>query len=361
MRPKKKINQTDIARALGISNVSVSNALAGRKGVSTDLILKVRRTAAEMGYEMGKDEADGPPDRLLVVTPDRWSADRAERFTKTVQEQGFQPEYYTLDEALSGACAQAERCPGILIPEPLPSEELLALWEKAVGPVVGAGFFDRRVPMDYVTDDGFHGAQAVVQYLRGKGYERILYVKPDADGSASWAEAAMREDRLLGYRSERYLETLHRGQIAEQAQPFDTEEEHVLTLRELRRCIRARAADGKEPDGAEQDSAEQDSVKQDGEKPLRTAFFCGDMETAYALLDMLARKQIRVPEDAAVVGYRAGAEPCPQGRGPVTAYENDEKRLLEQCCAVLRNRRSRRETAEGVHLVSGEITEGGTA
>ena len=50
MRPKKKVKLQDIAEALGISVVTVSNALAGRKGVSEALRGEIVETAAAMGY-----------------------------------------------------------------------------------------------------------------------------------------------------------------------------------------------------------------------------------------------------------------------------------------------------------------------
>ena len=48
---KKAVRLSDIAKRLDVSTVTVSNALAGQKGVSEELREKIRSTAAEMGYQ----------------------------------------------------------------------------------------------------------------------------------------------------------------------------------------------------------------------------------------------------------------------------------------------------------------------
>lgn len=348
MRPRKKINQTDIAKALGISSVSVSNALAGRKGVSEDLTRKVRQKAVNMGYEAGAS-AEGAPRELLLAAPSGGqSAERADCFQKILQGQGFQVRRRTACELLDRARAsELQNCAGILVFEALPAGELLALREKSKGPVVGVGFFDSRVPIDYVMDDGFHGAQSMVQYLRGRGYERIFYVKPEERGAAADAEAAARDDRLLGYRSEIYLETLHRGLTMNQAQPFDIGAgKEILTRAEALEFAGTRRAPGRE--------------RKAGENP-HTVLFCGDAGTALDLLSDLAGRQIRVPDDVAVAGYAVGEDQCRQAKkARLTVYESDEKTLLDQCVEVIRSRGRGREESGKLHLVSGEIIEGST-
>ncbi len=357
MRPKKKINQMDIANALGISNVTVSNALAGRKGVSDDLIRKVRQTAAEMGYEAGKsspgkDGADDCSDFVVIVTrnggTDGVSGCLTEWLTKQLRAWRFRVRYCAVDEISGEEDAKKdsfENCLGILVPMPLATEELLFLRKKNERPVIGIGFFDPRVPIDYVVDDGFHGSQLMVQYLRGKGYERILYVKPDEDSSVTEVQKAMWEDRLSGYRSELYLETMNCGRTVEQASPFDAEEvQSILTVKEAQTYLESRQDTDRKHAAAEQP---------------RTVFFCGDMKTACALQDCLAGRRTAVPDEPAIAGYLTGWEPDPrtEERQGIMAYENSEGRLLEQCCALLRGGCDGRKRLGEVHLVLGEITE----
>ena len=50
MGQKKSVKMEDIAEALGVSIVTVSNALKGKKGVSDSLRKKIADTAEKMGY-----------------------------------------------------------------------------------------------------------------------------------------------------------------------------------------------------------------------------------------------------------------------------------------------------------------------
>ena len=58
------VKMKDIAAAVGVSVVSVSNALAGRKGVSDDVRLRVEKAAKELGYDFKKN--DIPRGQLLA-------------------------------------------------------------------------------------------------------------------------------------------------------------------------------------------------------------------------------------------------------------------------------------------------------
>ena len=49
---RKEVRLADIAKQLGVSVVTVSNALAGQKGVSEELRTKIKQVAAEMGYQV---------------------------------------------------------------------------------------------------------------------------------------------------------------------------------------------------------------------------------------------------------------------------------------------------------------------
>ena len=49
------VRMKDIAEAVGVSVVTVSNALAGRKGVSEDVRIKVEKAARELGYDLKKN------------------------------------------------------------------------------------------------------------------------------------------------------------------------------------------------------------------------------------------------------------------------------------------------------------------
>lgn len=48
---RKAVRLSDIAEKLGVSTVTVSNALANQRGVSEELREKIKEMASEMGYQ----------------------------------------------------------------------------------------------------------------------------------------------------------------------------------------------------------------------------------------------------------------------------------------------------------------------
>ncbi|KWX82567.1 LacI family transcriptional regulator, partial [Paenibacillus riograndensis] len=60
----KKVTITDIAKAMGLSPVSVSRALANQGGISDELKVKIVKKAAEMGYIKPRKHT---PARILVL------------------------------------------------------------------------------------------------------------------------------------------------------------------------------------------------------------------------------------------------------------------------------------------------------
>ena len=61
MERRKEVRLEHIAEEVGVSIVTVSNALNGRKGVSEELRGRIRDTAAAMGYQMPKSEQKKRP------------------------------------------------------------------------------------------------------------------------------------------------------------------------------------------------------------------------------------------------------------------------------------------------------------
>lgn len=364
MRPKKKISQSDIAEALGVSNVSVSNALAGRKGVGRELSAKVRQKAIELGYDT--EESANEVFGMILVVSDEWPGEKREALKKIAADRGFRAEFCTLKEILGGAHADRmsdSGCCGVLLPEQLPTGVLRILLETSDRPMVGAGFYDVHVPIDYVTDDGFHGVQTAMRYLYGRGYENILYVLPKENHSLTESEIRMRDDRLMGFRCSRYLRTIGQSAVLEKAPAFDLEETRgILEWNAVEEFL----------DGwwgqhlAERPKGKRGETRSKTEKIQRTAFLCGDMASADLLMQMLGKKGIRVPDDAAVFGYSVGDD---LGREretrtvcrKITAYQSCRRDILIQCCELLRRRKTEREEKAGsVHMTTGEIVEGDT-
>ena len=66
------VKMKDIAASVGVSVVSVSNALAGRKGVSDDVRFRVEKAARELGYDMKKNDRSSQGMVIGVLTPEKY-------------------------------------------------------------------------------------------------------------------------------------------------------------------------------------------------------------------------------------------------------------------------------------------------
>jgi LacI family transcriptional regulator len=77
----KKVTITDIAKAMGLSPVSISRALSNQAGISDELKVSIVRKAAEMGYIKPKKHT---PARILVLHQKPYSHDNS-NFSYMVQ------------------------------------------------------------------------------------------------------------------------------------------------------------------------------------------------------------------------------------------------------------------------------------
>ena len=66
------VKMKDIAKAAGVSIVTVSNALAGKKGVSDELRSRIEQTAKEMGYNFMKAEKKEEPFVVGVISSEKY-------------------------------------------------------------------------------------------------------------------------------------------------------------------------------------------------------------------------------------------------------------------------------------------------
>lgn len=343
MRPLKKISQKAIAERLGISHVSVSNALAGRKGVSRELRERVLETAARMEYEAKQESGSGSAGQSEIAVvgareiPERLSTRNRVHFR------------CDLPDVLSGDIGEAQlrewqSCIGILVTRQVSAEVLRMLGERVKKPMVGIGFFVGGVPMDFVMEDGFHGIQALARTLRDRGYTRLVYVSPE-EAEANLEERSMLEDRLLGFRRDQYTRLLENAEKVETVPAFDLgERDGIVTLHRLpeRLAVWRERVHGRQP---------------------RTALICGDGRTARRAAGMLRMAGIAVPGEIGVIGCGAegacqeeredgGTQAC---RETVSMFRADEEQLMERAVRILKERREGRAEPEGLHHVPGAV------
>ena len=102
----RKVRLADIAEAVGVSTVTVHNALSGQKGVSDELRERIRKTAQELGYEKSKKEKGESQEefqKIGVLISERYLGNHLSYYWKIYQELALaaaEKQCYTTVEAL---------------------------------------------------------------------------------------------------------------------------------------------------------------------------------------------------------------------------------------------------------------------
>ena len=112
----KSVRLADIAQKLGVSVVTVSKALSGKKGVSEEMRAKIRALADEMGYtpvHSPKEEAERAY-TVGVMTFERYFSQFASFYWKMYQElttQAIRKNCFSLLEVVSISDEEGLVCP----------------------------------------------------------------------------------------------------------------------------------------------------------------------------------------------------------------------------------------------------------
>lgn len=326
MGRKKEVKLDDIARELGVSIVSVSNAIKGRKGVGEELRREILQKAQDMGYEGPRpDSGKEKSCRIGVVMAEHnmkeYPSFYMDVYQQTVQE-AIRQSYLTVLEIVDPEKENLERGFGLF--KDLEIKGIFVIGEVSRAfvrrvkagskvPVVCIGTYCLEEDMDYVVADNFHGAQCITQKLIDAGHKDIMFV-----GTSVVSTAVL--DRYMGY-----CKALK-----------------VNGLQELRGIF---MGDG----------------HADLEIPavLPDAFVCSGSESACALVDKLTERGAKIPEDVSIAGCDCACLRITR-RLLMETCEGDKNALVRIGVDTLRKRIAGMGGPEGVRMVSGNIEAGNT-
>ena len=195
----------DIAAAVGVSVVTVSNALAGRKGVSDDVRFKVEKAAREMGYDVKKNDRQPQGTVIGVIAPEKYITVGNSFYWTLYQNVAYEAskaQCVTMLEIITFAMEDDEELPKLLKEKAI-SGLIIIGWmtrsyvEKIVNaagiPVVLLDFQMKGLRCDAVMSSNYVGMYKITRYLLEKGHRDIAYV-----GSIQANDNIM--DRYYGYR-----------------------------------------------------------------------------------------------------------------------------------------------------------------
>ncbi len=267
----KKVKLEDIAKALGISIVSVSKTLAGKGGVSEETKKKILATAKEMGYVKETKEKAGMGKRVSVVISSRFFSDSSfysnlySALLTHLNEEG----YTTVLEMVSQNSEREDYLPpsfgeessGIIFIGEI-YRPLVDKAKESGKPFLFLDFYDPSYSeVVSVLSDSLLASYLLTKHLIETGAKNIVYV-----GSVKATSSIM--DRYLGYSK-------------------------AMIKAGLERYI------------AHMDDRDEDGDFLDFSLPsfLPDAYFCNCDEVAFRLIQKLRDAGHKVPEEVQVCGF----------------------------------------------------------
>ncbi|MBR6156957.1 MAG: LacI family DNA-binding transcriptional regulator [Lachnospiraceae bacterium] len=325
MRPPKEVKLKDVADALGVSVVSVSNALRGRKGVSEELRTRICECAQRLGLDTeayraetktaAEGQAPNHPVTIGVLVSVRYIAVGTsfywEMYLKTANAASARGCLTALDIVEDDSdtplpqMIRNHEVDGVIVIGPMREHYLQKLLAAADCPVV---FMDEQVSdprYSSVLSGNYYGMYRSVRELVRAGHKKIGFV-----GELSVSRNII--DRYYGYKK--------------------CMRENDLKI-EQRWLLTDRAGD-KEIPGI------------DLPEELPTAFACSSDFAAGILYDALCKRGLKVPKDISIASYDDYLIGHPLS-GHLTTYHVDIEHMAK-CAVKLVMREIRDPDAAGV-------------
>lgn len=300
----------DIAKEVGVSKVTVSNALRGKANVSKEMTARITQVARSMHYRIGarsvaarnlktqNEQTQGPISIIAPSNPDIWTTEFVQQCVHACTQAQRQVFVQYVDAQAEFELEQLANqvADGMIIAHPtLPDDTLqqLVLHRPTVCIDRLAGGRDA----DAVLTDSDRGMQNGIEYLVSSGKRKILIVdQPDLQEQQNQlsspaqpnqlSQPATQEPQEQSAHSstllhERKLSALHT--LEELGIPTDASS--VITVEQTR-------------------SAVAHALSELGDVIMQyDALACLSDDAAIGALQALHRAQLRIPQDIAVLGF----------------------------------------------------------
>lgn len=325
-----KVRLSDIAEKIGVSTVTVHNALSGQKGVSEELRQRIIGLADEMGYRQNTAAARREKGRGLknigIIISEKYLAEYTTFYWKMYQEMALiavdkncmtsveilKHEMET-DFILPRVVTQ-DTVEGLIIMGMIGKEYIRFLQKESRMPVIFLDFYDKELSADSVIGDNFYGMYLMTEYLFEHGFNRMAYV-----GSIRATSSIM--DRYCGFQKALW--------------------EHGRELPE---------------EWLIEDRNEMGDIMFELPGKLPEAFVCNCDLVAGKLILMLEERGLRVPEDISVVGFDNYLYPGFPDKH-ITSYEVNTKVMVRVALEKVLKRLKNPQSGRGLDIISGHIVE----
>ena len=331
---KNGVKMLDIATKLGVSVVTVSNALAGRDGVSEQMRKRICETAEKMGYKPSNTKSEKRrmaipkiSKNVGILTSERFVGARGTFYwelTASISNQLSQMNVCTVYECVTAESERDGILPNMIIDGKVDGvivigqvhRSYIECLSKLTIPLIFVDFYDNRYKIDSVISDSFNGGYMLTDYLVSKGHRRIgFFGTLNATSSIN--------DRYLGY-----IKCIMENEL-------DFRIEWIIGDRNEKGIL---------------------NEKIDFPDDMPTAFVCNCDETAFRVISALKTKGVRVPDDISVVGYdnyTVSSICIPT----ITTVEVDLAKMAEVSVGIMAKKLADPTYTEGRRIISGRLIE----
>lgn len=326
----KRVTLQMIADRAGVSVVTVSNVLSGKKGAGEEVRNRVNAIAEEMGYNREKKQAGGQVYRIGVIIAERYVKEHPSYYMnlyRQVAQEASSRGCFTILDVVSEDRERLQEpfyafengeADGILVIGEMSSEYLKCLLVSGRIPTVCLDFYDVSLDMDFIITNSFRGMETVTEYLIQCGHQNLIFLgDPEASGSIM--------DRYMGF-----CKALLVNGLPESVPILDRERGRY---------------------GVE--------IQFDLPKQLPDAFVCNCERAAIVLAQKLRERGIRIPEDVSIAAFDRFQEKDEGGLEFVT-YESDESAMAEISISTLLRRIKGDCRQKGIRTVEGFMAYGNT-
>jgi len=321
----ENVKLRDIAEAVGVSTVTVSNALSGKKGVSGQMRDHIESVARQMGYDMSRYETRSQGVMIgVLVSADYFEVGNSfywalyQQVVQAAAKAGSMTTLEIIDDTNRShlpkpRIQENHLCDALIIIGYLFEPYVRQIVEHAQVPVVLLDFQVRGLACDCVMSANYVGMYKVTRYLLERGHRRIAFV-----GSIYANENIM--DRYFGFRKamEEYEIPVHKG--------WRLEDRDLVN-----HCMNVTLPD-----------------------EMPTAFAASGDLAAQFTFEALQKKGIRVPDDVSLISYD-NYLPWNDLSHHLTTYNVDLAAMAEMAVRRVLGKGHGEETHYGIRYVPGKI------
>lgn len=325
------VTLAEIASRAGVSVVSVSKALSGKKGVSDEMRKYILELAQEMGYKKSivTSEEKKDVDRIGILVADRFMREEGSFYWSMIQKitrEAMEKNCFCVLEAVGASDEKEGIYPGLISGGRADGLIVLgafsAVYEKMLTEHAGIPilFVDTRPSVqgwDAIMSDNYTGGRTMTDYLLSRGCRNIAFV-----GTLLMTSSI--DERFFGY----VRSLMGKGQRPRE-EWLIPDRDPVNGVIDPERYIQL-------------------------PKEMPDAFFCNCDWTASLLIEKLKKAGYRVPEDIKVVGYDNFLPYGDEEEAGITTYALDSVGMAERAVHMIRHK-IRYPYSYGLVSVSGSL------